>query len=51
MRRTEKGKLVQFWIDREKYDIFLSKCLEKGYSQSGWLRAQIEKLIKEDKSK
>jgi hypothetical protein len=48
MKRTDKEKLMQFWIDKEKYKLFEEKCSQNGYSHSGWLRAQIEKFIKED---
>lgn len=47
MKRSEKESLVQFWMDKVKHNEFVIKCNEKGYSQSGWLRAQIEKFIKE----
>jgi len=46
MKRTDKEKLIQFWIDKEKHNLFVEKCIKEGYSQSGWVRAQIDKFIK-----
>lgn len=47
MKRTDKEKLVQFWMDKEDFKKFETKCVAKGHSKSKLFRVWIEKFMKE----
>jgi hypothetical protein len=47
MKEVKEIKTCLLKLDEEIFNEFSQFCKEKGYTKTGWLRAQITNLLKE----